>query len=272
MLYSNAFNKIYNFHKSIVSEETSLDIIKNEKSKTIFSPNDYNLQIYSKNIYEHIFYGIVNIIYFVSIGLNRNKYFQYINDTKYIENIMSKQDLDMIELRIKSDIALNNQIYSGILNWIAGNCWSNALITNGYTDQLDSHDKYIIDSINKGIELVEPIDKALVLFHGFEKFSNYKEKNFYEGQTFTFPGILSKTAKFSVAEGFALSQNYLQPKYFVMFYKPGSKHLGLDTKPKQYDEYEYIGKSGETFRIIKICRLFKGFHLQTFYVCENLDY
>jgi hypothetical protein len=57
-----------------------------------------------------------------------------------------------------------------------------------------------------------------------------------------------------------------------VFYKPGSKHLGLDIKPEKYDEFEYIGKPGESFKIIKICKIFNGIHLQTFYICESQDY
>ena len=39
-------------------------------------------------------------------------------------------------------------------------------------------------------------------------------------------------------------------------YPPGSKHIGLDIKQPKFDEYEYIGKPGENFKLIKICKVF----------------
>ena len=158
------------------------------------------------------------------------------------------------------------------MKWISGNCWSNALITNGYASMITEQDKYIINSINEAIKLVEPIKKPLVLFHGFEKYINYNSNDYHVGKVFTFNGILSKTSSFDVAQRFSLSQNYLQPKYLVVFYPENSKHLGLDIKLPPNDEYEYIGKSGESFKIIKIYKRFNGFSLETFYICENLDY
>jgi len=58
----------------------------------------------------------------------------------------------------------------------------------------------------------------------------------------------------------------------VVYYPIGSKHVGLDIKPPKYDEYEYIGKSGEKFKIKKIYKRFNGLRLETFYVCDSLDY
>jgi hypothetical protein len=194
-------------------------------------------------------------------------------DNMWIESILITQDLDMRELRTKTEKATSDpDLYSGIIKWISGNCWLNSLITNGYKNHLSDIDKQIINSIDKSIELVEPMSKPLVLFHGFETYSNYNEKDFKVGYTFTFQGILSKTTCFRIAQSFAQSQNYLQPKYLVIYYPSGSKHLGLDTKPPKYDEYEYIGKSGETFVVKKIYKRFNGLRLETFYVCDNLDY
>jgi len=158
------------------------------------------------------------------------------------------------------------------MEWILGNCWLNSLITNGRKNYLSDVDKQIINSINKSIELVEPMSKPLVLFHGFETYSNYNEKDFKIGHIFTFNGILSKTTCFNIAKEFALSQNYTQPKYLVIYYPLGSKHIGL--YPNQYvnEEYEYIGKLGETFVIKKIYKRFNGLRLETFYICDNLDY
>jgi len=55
-----------------------------------------------------------------------------------IESILVNQDLDMNELRTKTEKAIysNPNLYSGIMKWISGNCWLNSKITNGYMDKL----------------------------------------------------------------------------------------------------------------------------------------
>jgi hypothetical protein len=196
------------------------------------------------------------------------------DDKKYIKKILKNQDLDMKELRIKTEKALSNNpdYYYGIVKWISGNCWLNTLITNNFESELSNVDKKIIESINKTIELVEAIDKELILYHGFEKFTNYNEESFKIGSIISFPGILSKTTYFPIAQQFANTQNYYRPKYFIIFYPKKSKHIGLDIKTNIYDEYEYIGKQGEKFEIIKICKVFYNLQLQTFYICKSLDY
>lgn len=68
------------------------------------------------------------------------------------------------------------------------------------------------------------MSKPLVLFHGFETYSNYNKKDFKVEYTFTYQVILSKTICFRIAP------NYFQPKYLIIYYPSCSKHLGLDTK------------------------------------------
>lgn len=134
-----------------------------------------------------------------------SNYKKLIQDKKYIQQIIDSQDLDMNEVRNKTELALknNNDLYYGVMRWISGYCWSNTLITNGYNSELSDLDKKIIYSINKSIELVEPISKPLVLFHGFEKFSNYREDELIVNKEYTFSGILSKTSNFEIAKQFA---------------------------------------------------------------------
>ena len=181
----------------------------------------------------------------------------------------------MNEVRKKTDLALENKsdLYYGVMRWISGYCCSNLLITNGYKDNLSDLDLIIITSINKTVEIVEPMSKSLVLFHGFEKFSNYKEDELKVEKKFIFPGILSKTSNFEIAKQFAQSQNFFQPKYLVVFYPKGSKQIGLDIKhPICFDEYEYISKQNENLKITRICKIPNGLQLQIFYICESLDY
>ena len=273
MLYSlnNLFYNIRKFiiikHKQLMNNNPTLDEMNKTKRMTILKKNilDYNFIIFI-NLYQTIFYLCYNI--------TNKLVFNDLMDNMMIESILITQDLDMKELRNKTEkvITSNQDLYSGIFKWIIGNCWLNALITNGYNFHLSVVDKQIINSINKSIELIEPMSKPLILFHGFESYSNYNEKDFKVGYTFTFSGILSKTTCFKIAQCFAQSQNYLQPKYLVVYYPIGSKHIGLDIKLPKYDEYEYIGKSGETFKIKKICKRFNGLRLETFYICDNLDY
>lgn len=264
-IFFNILNIITIRHKQLLDEKLTLNEINEIKQITIIDNNKFNPYTIFKNFYQTIFYLSYNVA---------NKFiFNDLMDNMMIESILLTQDLDMEELRTKTDKAISNtDLYSGIVKWIGGNCWLNALITNGYKNHLTDIDEQIINSINKSIELVEPMSKPLVLFHGFEKYSNYNEKDFKIGHSFTFPGILSKTTCFRIAQCFAQSQNYLQPKYLVIYYPPGSKHLGLDVKPVKYDEYEYIGKSGERFVIKKIYKRFNGLKLETFYVCDSLDY
>jgi hypothetical protein len=259
---------IKKLHNKIISSY-EYDEINSVKRKTLFDINVFNPNEFIKQSYKYTFCLISNILNVFVIGNNSD-------DKKYINKILELEDLDMNEVRKKTDDVCtgeNTHLYSGIVKWIGGNTWSNALITNGFEEKLDAHDKEIISSINKAVELVEPIERPLTLFHGFEKFSNYKENEFEIGKTFIFPGILSKTSCFRIAQNFALFENYLQPKYLIVLYPAKSKHIGLDIKPEKYDEYEYINKSGEKLKLIKICRIFDNFfRLQTFYICESQDY
>jgi len=265
-IFFNCKNFIIIKHKYLLNNNPTFNEIETQKQKTILSSEIISLSKIIKYTYQNFYYLCYNIYF-------KLFYNDFIDRVK-IELILMEQDLDMNELRTKTDNALNNKndLYSGIINWIAGNCWSNSLITNGFENKLDEIDKHIIKSINETINLVEPMSKPLILFHGFEYFSNYNEEDLLVGKTFTFPGILSKTSCFRIAKSFAQTQNFLQPKYFVIYYPIGSKHIGLDTKPPKYDEYEYIGKSGEKFKIDKIYKRLNGIRLETFYICRNLDY
>ena len=264
------FNKIYLFHKLLLDNSLTFNEIDKLREKTLFESNEFNIKYIIKYTYQTFYYILTNLHEFGKI----NNYKKLIEDKKYIQDIIKIQDLDMIEVQTKTDLALkdNSDLYYGIMRWISGCCWSNALITNGYKTNLLDIDKDIITSINKTIEIVEPMSKPLVLFHGFEKFSNYKEDDLIVDNTFTFLGILSKTSNFLVAKQFSQTQNLLQPKYFVILYPSGSKHISLDIRLPKYNEYEYISKQNESFKIIKICKVFNGLRLQIFYICESLDY
>ena len=261
------FYVIINFHNSILDNKIDIDYIINERNKTMFDKPTFNFKLFIKSIYKNIYYPLNNIYTFLT-------YKNFGLDKEYMQELLSKQDLDMTELRNKTEEAykLDKKLYFPVVRWISGNCWLNSLVTSNLEHMLIDLDKEIIYSINNMIKLVKPMEKPLILFHGFEILTNYGENKFQINQIFNFPGILSKTSKFDIARGFANSQNIFQPKFLVVLYPPGSKHIGLDIKQPKYDEYEYIGKSGENFKLIKICKVFNGLQIQVFYICESLDY
>jgi len=177
MLFS--FNKILlnlkllviSKHKELLNNNPTLDEIELEMEKTIFSPNTISLSKITKHTYQNTYYLCYNMLLRLT--------FNDLIDNIKIESILVNQDLDMKELRTKTEKAtFNTDFYSGIMKWIAGNCWLNSKITNGYVDKLTDIDKEILNSINKTIELVEPMSKSIILFHGFETFSNYGEEDF----------------------------------------------------------------------------------------------
>lgn len=162
---------ILNYHDSILSDKLTVDKIKKERSKLLFHKEPFNLNICIKNYYKYLFFLSSNL--FNKIMLN------YRTDDEYIKKILNKEDIDMKELRDNTKNATDkNDMYSGIMYWIAGNCWLNALITNNYNHELTDKDKLIINSINETIKIVKPISKPLTFYHGFEKFTNYNENQF----------------------------------------------------------------------------------------------
>lgn len=262
-------NLLKYIHFNLLDTNVKNDEINKLRNISFLEP--YNIGIYDniKNTYQTFYYIYSNLYEYCKMTKD-----EIILNNQIIQEIFDLEDCDMNEVRIKTKVVLDNKpdLYYGVMRWIAGNCWCNSLITNNYNSDLIDLDYDIINSINKSIELVEPINKPLVLFHGFELFSNYKEHNLKINNTFYFPGILSKTSKFSIAKKFAITQNFLQPKYFIIFYPANSKHIGLDIKLKHNDEFEYIGKQNEQFKIINICKTFDGIRLNFFYICQSLDY
>ena len=244
--------------------------IKLIRLKKIFDVDIPDLFKIFKDLYFIIFNIISNIF-----SYNKNN-----KSSEYIKKIISRKSTNnyksMKILRKKSDFMFDKykdlNLYSGVVKWIAGNCWINALITNDYIDLIQPIDQEIFNSIKKSVELVDPIEAPIVLFHGFEKFSNYNVKDLVIGNIWTFKGILSKTINFEIAQTFATTQNYFKPSYLIVFYPANSKHIGLNIKPIHCDEFEYIGKPGEKFKIIDIHEISKGLFLETYYICLSLDY
>lgn len=183
-MFYKIINNIYLIHKGLLDNNLTFKEIDNIRNKTLFESDEFNLKNTLKSIYQTIYYSVNNLIERIKIS----NYKKLIQDKKYIQQIIDSQDLDMNDVRNKTELALknNNDLYYGVMRWISGCCWLNTLITNGYNSELSDLDKKIIYSINKSIELVEPISKPLVLFHGFEKFSNYGEDELIVNKEYTF--------------------------------------------------------------------------------------
>ncbi len=274
-IYNNIKYTCASHHNKILNTKMTLDEIneldKKYQNSNLFSVCDDNLfnqtpyEIY-KFTYKFVYYTFSNIYHLVTLNDK--------NDKKYILDLIenNEKNLDMLELRNKTELSINDDEYHSIVKWISfGECWKiNPLLTNCYKlpEKLEQYVKFINSAVNKVI----PIDNEIILFHGFELDTNYNETNLKLNNTFTFKGILSKTKLFRIAQQFALSQNIYQPKYFIFFYPKKSKHVGLNIKPQKFDEYEYISKSNEKFIVKKICKIIMYGKLNTFYICDNLDY
>ena len=122
-IFSNIGNIIVIKHRQLLDNNPTLDKINKIKQITIFDKNKLDYNVIFKNLYQTIFYLCYNIT---------NKFvFNDLIDNMMIESILITQDLDMEELRTKTEKATSNpDLYSGIVKWIVGNCWLNSLITN----------------------------------------------------------------------------------------------------------------------------------------------
>lgn len=212
-----------------------------------------------------------------------------INDKKYINDIIANANYDMTEIRNKTDKALeyDNESYCSIVKYMGGYCWLNSKLNKGERPysfgmfnnnkntqdwtKLDDVEKHIYNNINKTINNVESLSYSINLFHGFELYSNYGEKYWIIDKIFSMKSFISKTPSIKVARNFAYNHNNLQPKLLLVHYSKESKHINLDIRPHN-EEYEYLTKSDEKLKLIKICRLFVfPFIMETYYICTSLD-
>ena len=153
--------------------------------------------------------------------------------------------------------------------YICGNCWCNMKLTNNC--KLSEIDLKIYDIINEIVNNVKELTYPITLFHGFEKFTNYDENNWHIGDAILFKGFLSKTPSFDVANNFARMYNFFNRKILVVKYPIGSKHIGMNIRHPDDQEYEYLTKSNEKLKLIDIYRKIKFFSIVTFYICEDLN-
>lgn len=277
------FKFITNFHDSMMTAHVTEKFISNIQSKTIFdsTPDEPNYVTF----YRNVFYGFLNIFEYISMDKKQMKM-----DYDYIQSIVKLNNICNIELQLRSN--RNMQKYQEILHqnriikemeektdrmlklddehdiacaltkFTGGNCWFNSKLSHGLP--IEQNEQFILDQINRGVSLVEPLSEPVSLFHGFEKYTDYKiiEKNIYV------PGIVSKTLSLNIAKRFAYTVNSLRPEFLLIHYDIGSKHIKQSIRPFD-EEFEFLSHSNESYKIIRTCKYFDGIRLLTFYVCQK---
>jgi len=190
--------------------------------------------------------------------INANK-----NMNKYCEILHKNLIIKEVEINTNKMLEFDkeNKIGSSIIKFVSGNCWFNTKLSHGH--KIEEHEEKIINGINEGVKLVKQLTQPVSLFHGFEKYVNYKKIN----DTISVPGIVAKTLSINVAKRFAYSTNSLRPEFLVVHYDIGSSHLKQSIRPFD-EEFEFITKSNESYKIIRVCKYFDGIRLLTFYVCK----
>lgn len=144
----------------------------------------------------------------------------------------------------------NKSLYTSCVLYYNGDCWYNSRLS--YSNNLSGLDIQRIDDIKESIQVVNPLPFSVNLFHGFESHLLYNSDKWEVGNTYHFPFFLSKTMSWKVATFFAATYDskYYQSYLLCRYDEPGSKHVCLDIKTADSDEYEFL--SGfETFKLVE---------------------
>lgn len=275
------FKFITNLHNSLVNSNITDKFISDIQSKTIFdiTPDEP----YYKMIYRDIFYRFLNIFEYFSLDKKQMKL-----DYDYIQSIVKLNNVSDVELQLKKnrniikyieilhqipiikemekktsamlELDKENEISSALRKFTGGNCWFNSKLSHGL--KIEDYEQNILNQLDKGVSLVNPLSEPVSLFHGFEKYTNYK----IIGNEICVPGIVSKTLSLNIAKLFAFTTNSLRPEFLLIHYDVGSQHIKQSIRPFD-EEFEFLSRSNEKFKIIRICKYFDGFRLLTFYVC-----
>lgn len=245
-----------------------------------------------KNSFWSLFYNchqfIINIFGYIFCD-------KVINSTnkKYIDNIVATNNIDYItkilnqhkgtvniftaydqcmqnhpflnEINIKTnDIEKKlSDCSRSLVSYVGGNCWLNSKLSNDI--ELSDNDTQILSDINKLVNGVAPLSYPVSLFHGLEKYTNYGKMT----DSLHVKGFLSKSLSLDIAKRFATSVDYFSPKFLLVNYPIGSKHIHPDCNIFN-EEFEYLTHSGEKLKIVDIKQYYNFARLYTFYVCEPL--
>ncbi len=293
-MFNYIIDKVFSIHKQLIQEDPITQQYLNEQIyKTIFDKN-LNPNTF-KNMYNFTFYFIAN-----TIGLIKNfnnpvhkqnlEYIKSIVKTNQIESIENQTTYTsrsfflnskivrtnpfMKEIIEKTEAVTNNDSdgYYSLTKYVGGVCWLNAKLSNGF-ELLDDEVK-LLNSINGVIDKVEPLSYPISLFHGFEYYTKYSD--YKVGDIVNVGGFLSKTISYNIALSFAQSQNLLNPKFLIVNYPSGTKHVHHDIRPFN-NEFEFLTKSNEKLKVINIIDFYQlkkysfiPMHL-TFYICEPIN-
>lgn len=145
---------------------------------------------------------------------------------------------DMKEIRDNTEriYDYNEQLYSSLVKYNAGNCGFNEKKSKNI--ELNEKESEMYANIVQSIKLVKPISYSINLFHGFEWFLTYPK--FIKDQIINFNFCLSKTPSYHVAAFFAKASNVFIQRYMYVRYPAETKHLCPDVRTASNDEYEYL--------------------------------
>lgn len=280
------FGCFYKFHLYMLEKHTSIKDINILQQSHLFTSKHKNINL--KSFYQLTYYCFCNVLEYIFTDSQ-----EFIKGKKFVENVKNNNNVIHIENKLKgiksvseyekilkshpmlNEVITNtyimlekydnkNDIASALTQFIAGNCWFNAKKSYGY--KICDCEQSIIDNINKGVELVDPIKSELYLFHGFEKYVLYDIDN----GIVNVKGFTAKSLSFTISERFAIGTNYLRPQFLIVKYPKDSKHLKMSIRPFD-EEFEFLTHSNESFKIQEIYKYFNGIQLYTFYFCVPVE-
>ena len=193
-----------------------------------------------------------------------------ITDIK-IQKIISKPDMtDAYENSAVLETDEYSAYYKKIVSYMSGFCWINSKISNKF--HLNDGDQAMVRAISEAQKVVKPFKRNLYLFHGFERLTHYGDHNWKVGQIIEFPWALSKTPVWRIAYKFAESYEFgswFLQKFMFVRYPPGSKHICLNTRPPETDEYEHLA-IGERLTLKDVVYEFQPFppQIRKYYVFD----
>jgi hypothetical protein len=160
----------------------------------------------------------------------------------------------------------SSNAYADFVKYTSGNCWINCKLSNNIA--LTDANQQMVNSINALVENVKGLTKSVVLFHGFEKLTDYgmSPKPFID-DIINVKGFLSKSLSLDIAKSFASSCNWLCPRILVVIYPEGSKHI-FPTHRIQNTELEFLTHSNEKLIITKIVTYHEYPKYFTYFICE----
>lgn len=202
---------------------------------------------------------------------NKAYYGHFIFGTsKYKNSILNSiktpfdHEYNMTEIYEKTHKIAIGDLFMGLMKYNAGYCQYNYKKSKNI--ELNDHENKIYNSIKGAYDKVEPLSYPINLFHGFEKDMKYPK--FEKNKTINFDFILSKTPSWHVANFFARATGWIN-RYMYVIYPPNTKHLSIDVRLKNNNEYEYLAMNEKLTYKDKIFHItLLPFSINIYYVFE----